>query len=316
VGSGARPHFLSIIRLPLLTIHSKWSGQEMKYKKQHFVTASYIKAWCDPETQDGAFVWVVSKKDKNISRKSPKSLFVEDDFYTAYDPGGNRILELEHELKRMEDKFISLRDNKLKHHQPLTLEDRRDLALFISTMYARTKRQKEDGKQIWQDYVEMVEHLPPDMSKTVKNIDAYQDVIRVHKDQPMLFHLYQFVNITAPWLFSMNCAIYDTVISPGIITSDNPCFWFDPAVYNPKIPPTYFGVGSPTLMVLFPVSPKQFLIYEQNGYDGYIDLHSKPADEEDFVDTINRFTALNCDELIVVNEKTYKETWFEEVTGI
>lgn len=288
----------------------------MKYKKQHFITASYIKAWCDPQTKDGAFVWVVSKKDRKIFEKAPKALFVEDDFYTAYGQGGERIVALEHELKRIEEKFIVLRDNKLKHHQPLTPQDRRDLALFVSTMYARTKRQKDDGKQIWQEYVETVDHLPPDMSKMVKSTEAYQDVIKVHKDQPMLFYLYQFVNITAPWLFSMNCAIYDTGISPGIITSDNPCFWLDPAVYNPAIPLSYFGVGSPTLMVLFPVSPKQFVIYEQNGFDGYMDLSSKPEYEDDLIDSINRFTATNCDELIVVNKKTYKETWFEEGTNL
>jgi hypothetical protein len=287
----------------------------MAYKSQHFVTASYIKSWCDPQTPNGAFVWVVSKKDRTIARRSPKSLFVEDDFYTAYDPSGNRILELEHNLTEIENRFISLRDNKLKNHRPLEPKDRKDLAVFISTMYARTKRHKDDGQQIWRDYIEMVERLPLHISKMVKNTRDYQDVIRVHKDQPMLFHLYLFVNITAPWLFRMNCAIYDTVLSPGIITSDNPCFWFDPAVYNPAVPLTYYGVGSPTLMVVFPISPSQFVIYEQNGHDGYIDLHSKPENEEDFVDTINRFTASNCDELIVVNDKTFKETWFEEAAG-
>jgi hypothetical protein len=286
----------------------------MAYKDQHFVTASYLRAWCDPETPNGAFVWVVSKKGKKIVRKSPKSLFVEDDFYTAYGPDGGRILELEHKLTEIESKFIALRDNKLKRHQPLTPEDRKDLALFVSSAYARTKRQKDDGKQIWQDYLEMVEHLPPEISQMVKSTRDYQDVIRVHKDQPMLFHLYLFVNMTARYLFFMNCAIYETVLSPGIITSDNPCFWFDPAVYDPSAPPTYYGVGSPTLWVVFPISPKQFVIFEKNGPDGYRDLHSKPEEEEAFIDRINWFTATNCDELIVVNEKTFKETWFDETT--
>jgi hypothetical protein len=46
----------------------------MAYKNQHFVTASYVRSWCDPETPDGAFVWVVSKKDRKISRRSPIEL--------------------------------------------------------------------------------------------------------------------------------------------------------------------------------------------------------------------------------------------------
>ncbi|MBI4731994.1 MAG: DUF4238 domain-containing protein, partial [Chloroflexi bacterium] len=122
----------------------------MEYANQHFVTEAYLKAWCDPSTpNNGAFVWRVSKKDRSISMKSPKSLFSELDFYTVYDSRGNRILELEHKLKSIEDKFIVLRDKKLQYHRRLTPDDRRTIALFVSTMFARTKRQKEEDVQIW-----------------------------------------------------------------------------------------------------------------------------------------------------------------------
>lgn len=283
----------------------------MEYKKQHFITEAYIRAWCDNKTSNGAFVWIVSKKNRKILRKSPRSLFSEDDFYTAYDPNGNRILALEYELKVIEDKFILLRDKKLRYQKPLTPEDRKTLALFISTMFARTKRQKEDDQQIWQDYIQMVETLPPKLSTIVKNTRDYKDVIRVHKNQPMLFHLFQFVNTTAPYLFQMNCAIYETKSSPGLITSDNPCFWFDPAVYNPYTPLTYFGTGSPTLNIIFPISPKQYISLEPNGPDGYINLHTNPETEVEAIDLVNGLTATNCDEFIVVNQKTFKEKWFD-----
>ncbi|MHB8776147.1 MAG: DUF4238 domain-containing protein [Anaerolineales bacterium] len=99
----------------------------MEYKNQHFVTESYLRSWCDPATPNGAFVWVVSKKNRKISRKSPKSLFSEDDFYTHYDSNNNRYLELEHKLKEVEDRFILLRDGKLKHHISLTTKDSKPL---------------------------------------------------------------------------------------------------------------------------------------------------------------------------------------------
>jgi hypothetical protein len=67
-----------------------------------------LRAWCDPKTPEGAFVWIVSKIDHKVRRKSPKNLFVEDDFYTIYNPEGNGAVILEHELKRIEDKFIRL----------------------------------------------------------------------------------------------------------------------------------------------------------------------------------------------------------------
>lgn len=283
----------------------------MEYKNQHFVTEAYLKAWCDPSTPNGAFVWTVSKKDLKITRRSPRSLFSEPDFYAHYDSSKDRNIALEHELNTIEDRFIALRDKKLIHHISLTPDDRKIISLFVSSMYARTKRQKREGQQIWLDYIQLVDNLPQEISRGIKESKDYQDVIRIHKDQPLIFHLFQFVNTTAPYLFLMNCAIYETKKRPGLITSDNPCFWFDPAIYNPNAPATYFGIGSPTLNVMLPISSSQYISLEKNGADGYIDLHTHPEEENDIVDTLNNFTATNCDEFIVVNSQVFKEKWFE-----
>ena len=283
----------------------------MEYKNQHFVTEGYIKAWLDPETPQGAYVWVVSKKNRKITRKSPSSLFSEDDFYTFYDSKDNRYLEIEHKLKEIEDKFILLRDKKLMNHLPLTPNDRQTIALFASSTFARTKRWKEDGQQIWQDYIEMVDSLPREISVKIKSSKDYKDVISIHQNQPMIFHLYHFINLTAPYLYQMNCAIYETEVKPGLITSDNPCFWFDPAIYDPNLPLTYFGIGSPTLNIILPISPSQYISLEKKGADGYIDLHTRPEEEDEIIDSLNNLIAMNCDEFIVVNSKVFKEKWFE-----
>jgi len=52
----------------------------MEYKNQHFVTEGYIKAWLDPETPQGAYVWVFSKRYKTVSKKSPSTLFLRPIF--------------------------------------------------------------------------------------------------------------------------------------------------------------------------------------------------------------------------------------------
>ena len=238
-------------------------------------------------------------------------MFSEDDFYTHYDSNNNRYLELEHKLKEVEDRFILLRDRKLKHHISLTTKDRQTLALFASSTFARTKRWKEDGLQIWQDYIEMIGNLPREISLRIKSSKDYKDVINVHKDQPMIFHLYHFINLTAPYLYQMNCAIYETKTKPGLITSDNPCFWFDPAIYNTNLPLTYFGIGSPTLNVILPISPNQYISLEKKGVDGYINLHTRSEEENEIIDSLNNLIAMNCDEFIVVNNKVFNEKWFE-----
>ncbi|RPI92817.1 MAG: DUF4238 domain-containing protein [Chloroflexi bacterium] len=284
----------------------------MEYKNQHFITEAYLRAWCDPNTPNGAFVWIVSKKDHSISRKSPRSLFSESDFYTIYDAGGNRNLELEHQLKDVEDKFIVLRDKKLKKHLPLTPDDRKVIALFVSTMFARTKRYKEEDKQTWQEYIDFIETLPQELAKQVKQTEEYNKVLELHKDQPMPFRLFTFVNMAFSYVYLMNCVIYETKTLPGLITSDNPCFWFDPAVYDPNKPLTFYGIGSPTLNIIMPISPSQYISLEMKGPDGYRTINTDPRNEEELVDIINGFTATNSDEFIVVNQKFYKEKWFDE----
>ncbi len=284
----------------------------MEYKNQHTVPESYLRAWCDPSTPNGAFVWTVSKKDRKISRKSPKSLFSEDDFYTYYDSRNNRFLELEHKLKEIEDKFIQLRDIKIKKRIQLSEDDRLTIALFASSTFARTKRWKEDGQKIWQEYIEMVKNFPSHIANEIKASQAYKDVINVHKDQPMIFHLFLFINSTTRYLYEMNCAIYETESEPGFITSDNPCFWFDPAIYDPNKPLTYFGIGSPTLNILLPISPRHLVSLEMKGADGYIDLHFRSDDEVDFIDSLNYLIASSCDKYIVVNRKTFKDRWFDD----
>jgi hypothetical protein len=204
-----------------------------------------------------------------------------------------------------------LRDQKLANHKPLEPKDRETIALFASSTFARTKRWKDDGKQIWQDYLEMIENLPSEISMKIRATKEYQDVINVHKDQPMIFHLYQFINSTVPYLYRMNCAIYETQSKPGLITSDNPCFWIDPSIDGAKLPTTYFGVGSPTLNVMLPISPTQYISLKRRGADGYTDLGSQP-NEVEIVDSLNRLTVQNCDEIIVVNSNIVRETWFED----
>lgn len=279
----------------------------MKLKNQHFVTASYIRAWTDPSTPDGAYVWVIDKKNQESRMKSPKNLFVEPDFYTVYDSAGNRILELEESLSRIESDFMSMRRNKLERQEPLTPNDRQIIALFVSTMFARTNFQKQDQKEMWQSLLDKIETWPAEISEQIKQTSNYEVVRQLHI-QPMPFHMFHFVNLVAPYLISMNCAIFETDTTPGFITSDHPCVWFDPAVYDPEAPVSFFGVGSPTLDIILPVSPSQLISLKPNGPDGYFSFE----DNVQAVDQLNRLIVMNSDEFIVLNRESPRPYWFEE----
>ena len=279
----------------------------MKNKNQHYVTEAYLKAWCDPITPNGAFVWAINKIYKKVFRKSPKTLFTEKDFYTVINAEGERLIALEDRLADIESAFISLRKNKLEKRIQLDYNDKKIISLFASTMYSRTSLQKSEQKEIWSEWFETTESLPVEYSRRVKQHPVFDQISQL-STQPMPYHMFHFVNLIMPYIVQMTCTILETEDVPGFITSDNPCFWFDPAIFDPTKPMTFFGVGSPTLNILLPISPKQLISLEINGQDGYRPIDSQPG----FIDTLNQLTTWNSDELNIVNQKTIKEVWFQQ----
>ena len=89
-------------------------------------------------SSQAAYVWTASSDGRGqLKRESPRRLFEGDDFYTVTDESGNRNLELEEKLHEVEDDFIKVRDEVIAKKKPLQVEDRKSIALFASTLYAR-----------------------------------------------------------------------------------------------------------------------------------------------------------------------------------
>ena len=178
-------------------------------------------------------------------------------------------------------------------------------------MFSRTKLQKDEGKHIWQEHLTYVESLPAKLSDEIKQTTDYKEVVSLHKKQPMQHGLSFFVGLATPFLAKMNFKILETKISPGFITSDNPCFLYDPDVFvNQDIKSWHHLLSSPTVMILLPVSPNFIIQLEWHGIDSYITLESYPESETEMLNIFNNFTATNCDEFIVVNQNTFEESWF------
>lgn len=56
--------------------------------------------------------------------------------------------------------------------------------------------------------------------------------VREMADQPIQEMLSSFVTELGPMLFKTPSVILETSGTPGFITSDDPCVWFDPASYK------------------------------------------------------------------------------------
>ena len=93
----------------------------------------------------------------------------------------------------------------------------------------------------------------------------------------------------------------------GFVTSDNPCTWFDPEAY--KLQPIYRSpaLGSATIEVTLPISPRQCLIITHNPeLHGYIDV------EQRVVDKLNHRHIAHCNESFIAHSQTTRPTWFEQ----
>lgn len=132
----------------------------MEFKNQHFVPESYIRAWRDPKSLQGAYVWVSPKGGGPLSLASPRRLFAREDFYTVIDSKGERILELEERLHQAEDPFIKLRDRRLGTKTRLRPKDRLTIAEFAATLYARIEFQKREQTELWEDALRDFDQYP------------------------------------------------------------------------------------------------------------------------------------------------------------
>lgn len=129
----------------------------MHHKKQHFVPATYLKAWCDSNAPSDykPYVWIYPKNGGEAKSKPPEKIFWETDFYTVKKINGERDLVLEHGLAQLESQFANLRDKKLNKRKSLTLQDKSVLCTFAAAMHARTKSRRDHLKGQWQQVLDM-----------------------------------------------------------------------------------------------------------------------------------------------------------------
>jgi hypothetical protein len=276
----------------------------MEFKNQHLVPQSFLKEWTDPDTPSGyePYVWLISKDGKSFDNRPPKKILSESDFYTVIDRHGNRILDLENRLSRIENDFFLLKKNKLFKNQQLTDEEFVSLLTFVSTAHARTKWHKESQTELWQDYEKIILQVFPEANGT-----EFHKAITSLQSQPMPYFLFHFLQILLPTLGNMNLTIYYSDRKTGFITSDNPCLWIDPQLFDPTKPLTFYGAGSPTLNVIMPISPQRVIVLSREWPEGFFSIDDKPG----FVDEINSMMVMYSEEVVINNTNYASPYWFK-----
>ena len=273
----------------------------MEFKNQHIVSQAFLKGWVDPLTPQGhePYVWLISRNGTNKEKKAPKNILSETNFYSETDKEGGRNVDLEKRLSGIESNFTRIRDNKLLKSQPLTDDENVQLAEFVAASYARTQYNKDVQSQIWQDYQNLLLASNP----AAADSELYREAEQL-KIQPMPFFITNFLNEVMNQLLVMRLTIHQTSIRPGFITSDNPVIWIDPAVFLPGAPITFFGVGSPTLNVIMPVSPNSVITISHEYPEGYY-----PIENPKFVNVVNSMMVGFVEDVVVSNTDEIGD-WF------
>ena len=93
----------------------------------------------------------------------------------------------------------------------------------------------------------------------------------------------------------------------GFVTSDTPCVWFDPEAAKAPLPfQGAVGLGSRTVEVTLPITPKQALILSHHDHlEGYV-----PLSDVALIHEMNRRIIAHCDKEFVSSRPNTHPWWF------
>lgn len=300
-------------------------AKQGSHKKQHYVPATYLAAWNDPDTPSGhkPYVWAFPKENGEPRRRAPWYLFTHADLYTIPGVDGERDLRLEHGLAGIESAFARVA-HKLKmrgRDARLTPQECDTLAVFAASLHARTVAQAEH----WRSEFGKIEAMGRAMQAAVERLDPSErqrlartappatasaeaglslEALRRIVAQPLQELMVPQIQAMLPIFRNMDMAILSTDEEPGFITSDAPVVIGDPE-HDPR---SIFGVAlaSSTVEVRLPLSPRHCLLLSHSGAGGSYDVG------RDIVDDVNRTIRFSCNREFVVARDSVDPYWFTE----
>jgi hypothetical protein len=191
-------------------------------------------------------------------------------------------------------------------------------------MFARTPRQRDHLAEQWGAALAKADRMrewaataTPEERQAAstlggsgrRDVSFSYEQVKAMAERPLQTLLPTLIRSQAPLLFPLDLAILTAVESSiPFITSDAPCVWFDPEGY--KRPPLYQGPALmyETIEITLPVSPRQCVLLNRRGVDGYRET------PDALVDEYNRRTRFHCVEYIVTNSSATRPIWFDNGT--
>jgi len=270
-------------------------------KNQHIIPQCYLKQFVDPHTPAGQepYVWIFDKKSKKGKKKAPKNILAETDFYTIKLESGGKDYSIEKTLSQIESEYSSIFERKIKPKLPIDDYEHVVVCVFVAAMFQRTLAQRENIEGMLDQMIEMTQAmeqgngLPPKRSAELKR----------EKENAHKINLVQMIPRIAEILIRMNLAFLCSSKKGSFITSDTPCFMFNPDLqwqrfYGP-------GLGQKHVEVRMPLSPEISIDFSWiNNLRGYLNI------DTDLVHELNRMVFGYSNQYFIANSSKVKRRWF------
>lgn len=292
------------------------------YKKQHYVPASYLKKWTDPNCppHHEPYVWVFDKDGSNPRKRAPSNIFTETDLYTIENTDGTRDLRLENSLSELESRFTRIRTSKFNFKRELSSEEKIYLCAFVAAAQFRTISSRDHHANQWGNVEKRADEMVDSILKATpkqredaarigrlslrSDASLTNEQVKQLSKTPLQIMMPTVLNTVTPILMKMDMAVLCTNDPVGFITSDTPCIWYDPESY--KRPPLYRspGLNSATIEVSMPISPSQCLLFNWQKITGYHAVDSK------ILNNSNTMHRALCESSLITNTQIKNENWF------
>jgi len=270
-----------------------------KPKKQHYVPQCYLREWADPRTRanNEPCVWIFDKDGKNRRKDKVKNVLAVNNLYTLKIKG-QKNYSIEETLGNLESKYAQMFRDKIKKHLPLAEEERVILCAFVSAMFQRTLRHKDNLEQF-------IDELTTRMKELEKAHDAEPRKSKELSDFKENIHkigVVQSIPDIAELLFQMRVAFLCSEKGSTFITSDDPCNLFNPdlqwqSFYKP-------GLSQPNVQLTLPLSPEIMLCLSWSNLGGYIWWNRRQVEET------NRMIRGFCYKYFLSHTSKVKRHWF------
>jgi Protein of unknown function (DUF4238) len=235
-------------------------------KHQHWVPASYLAAWADPNrpAHYDPYVHIFARDGGAHTKRAPQNIFHMPELYTIFSEGG-RDLSIESAFGQWEGSFVRVR-NRIEAGQDISEEDVAILYVFTGAMLVRPPHRITFIANQWAHVVEQARSIRidpnvPPIPSLSKGPSMSLDEAQQLADDPMgTWFRDNLANNIEVLASRFGCDVLVNRSEHPFLTSD------DPAVIQHPPRDARFrnmprGLGSPGCEITLPISPRTALLF-------------------------------------------------------